>query len=171
MEVPGTKDYFCWGFDLLNGACYDADAVSASNPWTAPDQFEFSAGGQGILYTYHKTEGNEGSAQYRYYVVEDGVRLDSVDVIFNYFLGIENETPANFSVYPNPVNDVLNVNASNIDNNSNITVYDITGKTVATSVLVNGKNQLNLKNLNAGVYFYTIRNNKAVIETKKLIVQ
>ncbi|MFD1551636.1 hypothetical protein DNU06_02970 [Putridiphycobacter roseus] len=170
-EVPGSKDYFCWGFDLLSGQCYSADDVSSSNPWTATNQYSFSAGGTGILYAYHVTEGNQGSAKYRYYVVEDGVHLDSVDVIFNYFLGLEKEDPASFSVYPNPVNDQLNINADNLGNNSSITVYDITGKTVATATLQNGKNVLNLKDLNAGVYFYAISNDLAVIETKKLIVQ
>jgi len=37
--------------------------------------------------------------------------------------------------------------------------------------LINGKNTLNIENLNPGVYFYSIKRNGNVIETKKLIVR
>ena len=170
-EVAGAKDYFCWGVTFNSGACYDADAVTASNPWTSVDEFSFPAGTVGILYSYHKPEGNYGIAKYRYYIMSNGMALDSVDVQYNALLSVKPEKPASISVFPNPANEILNVNVENLSNSGSIAIYDITGKTVLNSLLKNGKNQLDVEALKAGVYFYTIRNNKDIIETKKLLIQ
>jgi len=116
-------------------------------------------------------DGSEASALIRYYVIESGnidVIIDSVDIQYNTFLSLEN-TSVDFSVYPNPVNDILNISIS--ENNTSIVLFDIVGKTVSEMELINGNNKLNIENLNPGVYFYSIKRNGNVIETKKLIVR
>jgi len=115
---------------------------------------------------------NGGSALIRYYILDSGngdAIIDSVDIQFNSFVGIETNEKVDFSVYPNPANNVLNIQIS--DYNTSITIFDIVGKNVATMKLENGKNILNIESLNSGVYFYSIKKNGQLIETKKLIVK
>jgi hypothetical protein len=114
---------------------------------------------------------SEASALIRYYVVESGnvdVIIDSVDIQYNTFLNIEN-TSIDFNVYPNPANNILNISIS--ENNTFISLFDIVGKKVSEMELLNGNNTLNIENLNPGIYFYSIKRNGNIIETKKLVVQ
>ena len=173
VEVAGAEDYMCWGKSLSpgEGQCYPASQVSPHNPWETPDAYTFDSGEEGILWVYHTPLGNYGQAHYKYEVLRSGVTLATVDVMFNYFLSTPEQKPASFSVYPNPASNVLTVSAENInDKASDITILDISGKTVLYNAVVNGKTQLNIENLNAGIYFYTIRSNKDIIETKKLVI-
>ena len=167
-EVAGTENYFCWGVTLQSGACY---SHQAANPWTSIDEYTFPAGVEGILYSYHKPNGNYGMVKYRYYVMSNEEAIDSVDVQYNNFLSVKPEKATTINVFPNPANEMLNVNIENLSSNGTISIYDIAGKTVLSTEIKNGKNQLNVADLNAGVYFYTIRNNKDIIETKKLLIQ
>ena len=114
---------------------------------------------------------NGGSALIRYYVLDGGngnAIIDSVDVQFNSYLSIE-DSKIDFSVYPNPAQDVLNISIS--ENNTSISIFDIVGKNVSEMELINGNNTLNIESLKAGVYFYSIKRNGGIIETKKLIVR
>jgi hypothetical protein len=57
---------------------------------------------------------------------------------------------SNFKIYPNPVDDVLNIKSTN---DINSTIYDITGKKVLES---NSKN-INLEKLTKGIYIIKIK--------------
>jgi len=76
-------------------------------------------------------------------------------------------------LYPNPAHDVVAISIENMDIPSlHITCYSIQGKKVKTAFSINMNNlvELNLKNLNSGIYFVEIKNkNKKAI--KKLIVK
>jgi hypothetical protein len=112
-----------------------------------------------------------GSALIRYYVLDGGngdAVIDSVDVQFNSFLSVE-ASKIDFNVYPNPATSTLNISIS--ENNTSISIFDIVGKNVSEMELLNGNNTLNIENLNPGVYFYSIKRNGNIIETKKLVVQ
>ncbi|MFK8039235.1 MAG: T9SS type A sorting domain-containing protein [Crocinitomicaceae bacterium] len=171
-ELAGTKDYFCWGISLLNGQCYSETAVSAYNPWVAVDYYDYPAGEEGILYSYHKPYGNNGMVKYRYYVMENGgAILDSVDVQYNNFLSTKTTKTPTIDIFPNPAQNILNIQAENISNLGSILIYDISGKEVLSSEFKNGNNKLNVEALTSGIYFYTIRNGKNTIETKKLLIQ
>jgi streptogramin lyase len=71
-----------------------------------------------------------------------------------------------FVVYPNPSNGVFNIEALN---NANLTVYDMTGKQVATQKITIGNTTLNLSSCTAGVYFAQITNENNQTNTIKLI--
>jgi sugar lactone lactonase YvrE len=71
-----------------------------------------------------------------------------------------------FTVYPNPSNGVFNIEALN---NANLTVYDMTGKQVATQKITIGNTTLNLSSCTAGVYFAKITNENNQTNTIKLI--
>ncbi|ESU28182.1 hypothetical protein FLJC2902T_15270 [Flavobacterium limnosediminis JC2902] len=73
------------------------------------------------------------------------------------------------SVYPNPVNNVVNIsNAENLQINT-VVINDINGRTVKT-VNVNGvaETQINVSDLNSGIYFMNIETNEGTA-TKKII--
>ncbi|WP_131387675.1 T9SS type A sorting domain-containing protein [Flavobacterium suncheonense] len=71
-----------------------------------------------------------------------------------------------FSVYPNPVNSIINIaNTNNIDITKTF-VTDINGRTVKT---VSGNvSQINVSDLNAGVYFMNIETNEGTA-VKKIV--
>ena len=170
-EVSGAEDYLCWGKSLDDGQCYSKDDVTPENPWTTPHIYSFVPNEDGILYVYHIPNGNDGSAKYKYYIEEDGTVIDSIEVVYNYFLSTPEQKPASFLVYPNPAKNILNIDAANVNSSSsNMTLYDISGKMIVEHQIDNGKTQLDISGLNHGVYFYTIRSNNAIIETKKLVI-
>ncbi|MFK7786188.1 MAG: T9SS type A sorting domain-containing protein [Crocinitomicaceae bacterium] len=72
-------------------------------------------------------------------------------------VGIEEETSANFTLYPNPVNESFTLKGlDGVDINS-IVVSDATGKVVRTHDNVNESTfDVNVADLNEGVYFVTI---------------
>lgn len=78
-----------------------------------------------------------------------------------------NFTTSTFSVYPNPVKDVLNIsNSMNAEINT-VIVTDINGRTVKQFGAVS---QINVSDLNAGVYFVNINSNEGST-TKKIVKQ
>lgn len=94
--------------------------------------------------------------------------LDDVTVIQG-VLGVNEVLASQFSVYPNPSNDVVNIsNAENILVKG-ITVTDLNGRTVKT-IEFNGVSeaQINISDLSAGVYMMNVSSDKGNI-TKKII--
>jgi len=121
----------------------------------------------------------DGCAIYNY-IVETSSKtfLDSIQVTYTFsgnpcVVGQNelNVNQAQFSVYPNPADDVLNVNATNLKGKATVTLYDIVGKEVLSKNLVNGNNTLNIEDLKSGVYFYSIKKENENIETKKIVIQ
>lgn len=80
-----------------------------------------------------------------------------------------------FSAYPNPTNGVLTINY-NIDANSaknTLEVFDVVGKKVKSYALIGnkGKLELNVNDLNAGVYFYSVNVDGQALKTERIIVK
>jgi hypothetical protein len=65
------------------------------------------------------------------------------------------EAKAEVSVFPNPASSVVNFNTNSVEAYK-VTVYDITGKAVATDLFEDNKSRLNISSLNSGMYLYTI---------------
>ncbi len=76
----------------------------------------------------------------------------------------------NFSIQPNPVSDVFNVTAKNSVAIENIKVMDINGRIVSENNNTNGSDamQVNIGELNAGVYFVKVQSELGV-GTSKII--
>jgi len=155
--------------------CFNADDIKS---WSRPNNppLTIPVGDSSIFQVKVKPHGIDGCSIYSYKVeAQNHMFIDSIDVTYtiggiNCFLS-DNEiiTALAVSVYPNPANNVLNISIS--ENNTSISIFDIVGKNVSEMNLVNGKNTLNIENLNPGVYFYSIKRNGNIIETKKLIVK
>ncbi|MCO6149358.1 T9SS-dependent choice-of-anchor J family protein [Flavobacterium sp. NRK1] len=94
--------------------------------------------------------------------------LDDVEVTTGNTAGVNDNTIANLSVFPNPVNNgLVNITADTLVNN--ITIVDLNGRTVK-AVKFNGVSeaQVNVSDLASGVYMMTIASDKGTT-TKKIV--
>ncbi|WP_299272877.1 T9SS type A sorting domain-containing protein [uncultured Psychroserpens sp.] len=83
-------------------------------------------------------------------------------------LSTNDVSTTNFDVYPNPASHVVNINATNTNDSIEVSVFDVSGKEVIRETLEN--NQLNVSNLNTGLYILKITQNNAST-TKKLAIK
>jgi hypothetical protein len=76
------------------------------------------------------------------------------------------------SLYPNPVKSLLNIQfgALSAKDLKSLTLQDISGK-ILTDVKLNSNRQLNLENLNAGVYFLHLDFGENRLKSFKLMIQ
>lgn len=83
----------------------------------------------------------------------------------------ENTTESiELSVFPNPANSYVSFNTSSIEA-SKVTVYDVTGRVVATDNFEIGKCKLDVSSLNGGVYIYSVLSkNNQTLKTGKFSV-
>ncbi len=85
------------------------------------------------------------------------------------FLGVSEIENSKFNIYPNPANNKFTVKGENLEN-ATINVYDQTGKLTASFTQISNGQELELINVNAGVYIVKIENGNT-IATKKLIIE
>jgi endoglucanase len=82
---------------------------------------------------------------------------------------ITTEEVSGFSVFPNPVTDVLNFTTPEGFGSSTATLFDLAGKQVTSpkSILIEGSHSLDINNLSDGVYILKLNNNS---ETKSTMI-
>lgn len=78
------------------------------------------------------------------------------------------EEALTLELYPNPANDMVKISSNDIGN-LNITIHDITGKKVMSTLLSNN-DQINISELTTGIYLVKVLQNGATT-TKKLVVE
>ena len=83
-------------------------------------------------------------------------------------LAVNNAIASQVSLYPNPVNNVLNVSIPSSIQIEGATMYDILGK--GTQVEISANNTINTSSLASGVYLLSINTNEGNI-TKKIVKQ
>lgn len=76
----------------------------------------------------------------------------------------EDFVTSTFSIYPNPVKDILNISNSIGAEINSLTIVDINGRTVKQ--INSNISQINISDLNAGVYFVNINSNEGSLTTK-----
>tara|TARA_Y100001968_G_C19050302_1_gene568825 strand:- start:206 stop:691 length:486 start_codon:yes stop_codon:yes gene_type:complete len=75
----------------------------------------------------------------------------------------------NIDLFPNPNSGTFNVK-HNLNKELIVQCFSITGKLIYFSILNDSKNIIELNDIEPGVYILKIKNNKQVIQTKKLII-
>lgn len=144
LEIPaGTYDYV-----VLNPGCNDYDVV-----YVASDQCDPSVGNDVTFeagMTYHFTMSIFGS--------------NDCVTITNGGVGITETASNKVSIYPNPVNDVLNVNAAGFDK---VEIVNFLGQVVYSNQVTATNFQINTADLTAGVYFVRLSGDNIV--TKKFV--
>jgi hypothetical protein len=88
-------------------------------------------------------------------------------IIFTSVLSSSEFTKFDFSIYPNPVTNILNISNPNNFEIKNLSIIDINGRVVKNQ---SDLSQINVSDLNAGVYFVTIESTDGKT-TKKFIKQ
>ncbi len=78
-----------------------------------------------------------------------------------------NNIAANISIYPNPVSNILTINAMK---NTTLIISDVNGKIVYTQKLNTETNQINVSEFTKGIYFVQLRNGNEVV-THRIIVK
>jgi hypothetical protein len=164
--VSGTEAYFCWDICYPNTSFQSTAFLTANASDTIKDfsgDFK-TAGNTGIskvMYTFFKNKATTDSASVtiEYQIVPVGIK--DVDVI-----------KQSISCYPNPVNDNLFFEY-NLETNSKgeISIFDLTGKKVKQESITSSENntQINVSDLNAGIYLWTIEVDGVPIKSDKLI--
>lgn len=91
------------------------------------------------------------------------VRASATDTL----LSVSNEfATANFSIYPNPASDVVNVNAGDLLINS-VQVTDINSRVInKINVALSSTAEINVSNLTSGIYFLTVATDQGVGTSK-----
>ncbi|OBX23126.1 MULTISPECIES: T9SS type A sorting domain-containing protein [Bizionia] len=83
-------------------------------------------------------------------------------------LSVERANATVFSIYPNPAQGSVNV-SSNLEQATQLGIYDITGKLVLSNTISFGNNRLNISSLSSGVYLMRVSTSTKTV-TKKLVV-
>lgn len=88
-------------------------------------------------------------------------------------VGIENNKleAASISMFPNPANESTTINFNDNAAKHNVTVTDVTGRVVAKYNSTENSINISTKEINAGIYFVSIQNDRNENATLKLMVR
>ena len=132
--------------------------VSLTLGWNTSQQnaaFNSASAKVGHYLNGNWTEENSGTVSNNS-ITATGISSFSPFAVMNFgTLAATDFSKSKVSVYPNPFNENLNIST---ENGGVVNFYDLSGKLVATSVLMKGTNSLNKSSLAKGVYIYQIRN-------------
>jgi hypothetical protein len=172
INVPENdwSDYICWGIigDPFGGTCYNP---SLSNPWLTPGAAKLIPANQGGLLAIHidPSDAANGTGHYRYYITENDVHLDSVDVIVSSSSVSLKENKQNspiLSAYPNPSSEILTVSLNN-NAEGYLKITDVLGKVILEEK-ISGTKKINVEEFKNGVYILNLTSNGT--KTSKRIV-
>jgi hypothetical protein len=82
---------------------------------------------------------------------------------------LDEASTSEFSVYPNPASEVININSTKMLN-AVITISDLTGKVVKTSTINGLTASVNTSGLNSGIYYVTITEGSST-STQKVVIR
>lgn len=110
-----------------------------------------------------ETAATNGDAPYGSWSLDAGTQFSETECT----IGVEDYLLESVQLFPNPVDDVMNVQNSHKLALDAITIYDITGKEVYTAVGT-AINSINIQSLPSGVYFVRLHKGDAVA-TKRVL--
>ncbi|MBL7787935.1 MAG: T9SS type A sorting domain-containing protein, partial [Chitinophagales bacterium] len=97
-------------------------------------------------------------------VVEQEVGVFPVGIYYNATAAMP------IKVYPNPAKDFVQVEVLPTYDGAYFTLYAIDGKKCLERSLAIGSNLLQIADLPSGIYYYTIKSNKQVIQQHKIVL-
>ena len=166
------------GDPLMLFASTDYDGSGNPNDFTwddITDQATWSSGD----YEYAFTEGvdlgdYEGGSVYLAfkYTSTDAAaavyKLDNMQVYILKTVGVNENSTASFSVYPNPAQDYITFNS---DHNGSIAIIDASGRVVKNAAFGAGTTTLSVSGLNNGVYIVKSTMDDGSVSISKLVVE
>jgi len=159
-----------------NALVYQTVGVFTANTWyTLKVNYDFTA--NTIVYTLNGTllysgvvyNGEQADRLgFRYDNYQSGFYADNIKIGATVLATNDNVAASQFSVFPNPVSNVLNV-SSEKSAITGITVTDLNGRIVKQANVSNlAKADVNVSELSAGVYLVNIKSDKGSV-TKKIV--
>ena len=76
--------------------------------------------------------------------------------------GISENRLLNFSMYPNPVSDLLNIQLPSASNKAEVVIFDYTGRLVKSKIITLNDGGINVNNLSNGLYLIRVSSNTKV---------
>lgn len=113
----------------------------------------------GIYLAFKFTSTTAGSATWE---------LDSFIVYGNMGIGIGEKEVVSFTIYPNPVNDVVNIDAGS---EGSVKIYSLSGQLLINELIGKGVNSINVSDLNQGAYLMQFSDENGNSSTEKLLVK
>lgn len=179
LKVGDTlkSDYECWGCQGVPLILSAKEIVTLHSGETRmkyvfdpfhlfPSYVEGIGGSLGFVLPIYMFE-NE--ARMLYCVKKDGEDIWGT-VCNTVFVGMKNEPEISISVFPNPADDVLNINLNNISESLpySFEVFDLKWIKILTTKLESSNNAVSLTNLSPGFYLYKIRS-ETTLKNGKLV--
>lgn len=76
-----------------------------------------------------------------------------------------------FNLFPNPASDVVTLNfIQNISADMTLNIYNVNGELISSKLLQQNQKQINIGDLNSGIYLVEIKS-KGLTESQKLVIQ
>ena len=152
---------------LVSDSTYaNADGIMAVAPVGTQDGMTMDAITGPLWYSF----GNYKLTPRNNFDIENlSTSLDTASCSFPVF-SIEEamETTAAVDIYPNPAKEAFTVSSALA--NFEVTVHNVSGVAVSTVESVNGRAQVAVSTLPAGVYIVTVKNDDQVISNKKVVI-
>lgn len=149
------------GNDLLVKASYDYNGNPQSCTWMdITDMFDWSSGDYAWVDTEAELIQGKGPKLYIafVYICDDVAatawEIADVKVTASGFDAVGEQVVATFNIYPNPAHEVVSFN---LDNDAQVSVFDMTGRMVSVKNMTAGEAQYAVAGLESGVYFLNIR--------------
>ena len=154
-----------------DGLCYDTATSAASYLFPlAPGDTTYIIG----YVVFDGVTSGSGTAEIVIYDLNDSAASNTV-FTFTYNgwpVGINDPETVNFSAFPNPATDYLNIEAGSEKSISSVAIYDLAGRMVMKEINTSSDNsiRLNILNLSEGTYFYQLLGkDEEVIGVEKFI--
>ncbi|MCP4121498.1 MAG: T9SS type A sorting domain-containing protein, partial [Bacteroidetes bacterium] len=103
-------------------------------------------------------------------IITDANCSETSDCISVMTIGVHEAVLSDLSFYPNPVQNILNVDLSGLEENVSFDVVSLSGKVVYSQSYSNEKVRIDLSELGAGMYILNVRTDKESL-TKPIIKQ
>lgn len=167
--IPAEQ--ICWGpvpDSTFVGVCMNPD----SDPWTTPNSFVLGQDGLANLkFDIHSS--GTGTIHYRFYVMDNTVKVDSVDVYLTTTLSIKDKKneEVSVSIYPNPTSSVLTIAAQGLDGSYDVKMTDVLGKVVYNETVAGTTKKVDVSDFKNGVYLVTITEKGTAIQTRRIVVK
>lgn len=143
-----------WKWDFQNDGIYDAFIQNPSFTYDEPGDYSVK------LVVINATTA-DSTIKENYITV----------VMYNGIICLEKTKESGIVIYPNPVNDFLNIQiiSNNFDPYAEIKITDIHGKLTYSSQIYSKKSCINIQNLIPGIYFAKVKFNSRIL-LRKLII-
>lgn len=168
-EVPEALPYFCWGI------CYQpmGTTIMTSRPVPVPAQ---TLSDQDLSFHVMLDPLSEQIEVLNYYAYADNdpSRKISIQLLAGEGASVTENTLRMGHVYPNPATTRIHVDFKCENHNgASVVIYNLLGQEVKSQAVngTQGKVDINVEDLQPGIYFCSLRADNCVAQTEKFIVK